>query len=399
MRGTLMSAAADSRQRLRLSDSAQDFHSQYIAKGSAGVQPQRGGSLPPRPPAVQKSVKVAPEQRRAVSTYASSMSAAEPSPEGGEGAHPGPSCEESGAAAPRRAAAWEARTQQLVASSVLPFLLLLLPQLLKNHLNLAAGNGAALSALSWLVRRSGPRWGGGGALLRRCGSSARSTAVLDLRDPSQYDSLLWLTTAAAPALQNTQGYLTGLGGNTLLLSYFTQRREGSAVLVQAIGIASSFAVLTQVRAAGFMPRWAYAGVSLVVAAAATLTGLQLSGRLSSKPGQAVWATWQKLLGLAGLAVVPQVRCTPAEGRWRRPRMAASLGQQAVGASLLAAPGLRLPSPAWLLTFWPPRRPCRAAPRRCSVPRSAARAPCPRPSPWLRGARPWRSTARGGCRPG
>ena len=140
---------ADARQRLRLSDSASDFH-RYIAKGSAGVQPQRGDSLQPRAAAVQKSVKAAPEQRRAVSTYASSSkSAAGPAPEGEDGAPAAPSGKGS------RAAAWELRTQQLVASSVLPFLLLLLPQLLKNHLHLAAGNGAALSALSWLV--SGPR--------------------------------------------------------------------------------------------------------------------------------------------------------------------------------------------------------------------------------------------------
>ena len=40
---------------------------------------------------------------------------------------------------------------------------------------------------------------------------------------------------------------------------------------------------------------------------AILTGLKLSGRLeSSKGGQQLWGAWQKLLGLAGLAGVPQV---------------------------------------------------------------------------------------------
>ena len=40
---------------------------------------------------------------------------------------------------------------------------------------------------------------------------------------------------------------------------------------------------------------------------ALLTGLKLAGRLdASKAGQRLWAAWQQLLGLAGLAGVPQV---------------------------------------------------------------------------------------------
>ena len=38
----------------------------------------------------------------------------------------------------------------------------------------------------------------------------------------------------------------------------------NAVVVQALGIASSFAVLTQIRAAGFMPRSVYAALAAVV---------------------------------------------------------------------------------------------------------------------------------------
>ena len=36
------------------------------------------------------------------------------------------------------------------------------------------------------------------------------------------------------------------------------------MVVQALGIASSFAVLTQIRAAGFMPRSVYAALAVVV---------------------------------------------------------------------------------------------------------------------------------------
>lgn len=147
---------------------------------------------------------------------------------------------------------WGPITQQLVASSTLPFLLLFWPQLLKNAKNLYS-NPESLGILSWL------------------------------------------------------SYLTGLFGNTLLLQYFTTKREMSAVLVQAIGIASSFAVLTQIRIAGFLPQAVYSAVAAIVACTATLTALKLGGRLDhSKQGEQIWAGWQKVLGLAGLAVVPQV---------------------------------------------------------------------------------------------
>ena len=62
-----------------------------------------------------------------------------------------------------------------------------------------------------------------------------------------------------------QGFLTGLGGNSLLLSYFAAKQETNAVVVQALGVASSFAVLTQICAAGHMPRVALAALAVVVA--------------------------------------------------------------------------------------------------------------------------------------
>ncbi|KAI3431574.1 hypothetical protein D9Q98_004624 [Chlorella vulgaris] len=159
------------------------------------------------------------------------------------------------AASPHASAAqqWGSLTDRMVSISTIPFLFLFLPQLLKNHANQAAGNTAALAVLSWL------------------------------------------------------SYLTGLGGNTLLLSYFASKFERNAVLVQALGIASSFAVLTQIRVAGYMPRAVYSGLAVVVGLQAILTGLKLSGRLdSTKGGQRLWSAWQKVLGLAGLAGVPQV---------------------------------------------------------------------------------------------
>lgn len=148
---------------------------------------------------------------------------------------------------------WGDLTTRMVAISTIPFLFLFLPQLLKNNAALSAGHPEILAGLSWL------------------------------------------------------GYLTGLGGNSLLLSYFATKKEGNAVVVQALGILSSFAVLTQIRVAGHMPRAVYAALAALVGLQAILTGLKLSGRLEgSKSRQQLWGSWQKLLGLAGLAGVPQV---------------------------------------------------------------------------------------------
>ena len=46
---------------------------------------------------------------------------------------------------------WEQQTQRLVAVSTLPFLLLMMPQVVKNASNFMAGNARALAALSWVV--------------------------------------------------------------------------------------------------------------------------------------------------------------------------------------------------------------------------------------------------------
>lgn len=231
---------------MRLVDSAEELHTAASCGAHAGARWKR--SLP-----VQRSAALAAREGASKRLlFARAGSPADGELISGDGA----SFNAAAAVPPVPASddeRWGAFTDRLVSFSTIPFLFLLLPQLLKNHANLAAGNTAALAVLSWL------------------------------------------------------GYLTGLGGNTLLLSYFVGKFERNAVVVQALGIASSFAVLTQIRVAGFMPRAVYAGLAVVVGLQAILTGLKLSGRLEgSKTGQQLWATWQKVLGLAGLAGVPQV---------------------------------------------------------------------------------------------
>jgi hypothetical protein len=49
---------------------------------------------------------------------------------------------------------WDKITTKLVDFSAVPFVLLLLPQLLKNAIALRAGNGDVLMGLAWVVRSS-----------------------------------------------------------------------------------------------------------------------------------------------------------------------------------------------------------------------------------------------------
>lgn len=243
---------------MRLVDSVEE-----LTLHSAACSPpvRRKGSLSARArsPALGATLRrplVALSRSGSASEYSGSTEAAG-SGGGGEAAanqqQAGEQAAPSRASRPQLRSNWGELTTRLVAVSTIPFLFLFLPQLLKNHANLAAGRPEALAGLSWL------------------------------------------------------GYLTGLGGNSLLLSYFATKREANAVVVQALGIASSFAVLTQIRAAGHMPRLVYAALAALVGLQAILTGLKLSGRLEGgKRRQQLWGAWQKLLGLAGLAGVPQV---------------------------------------------------------------------------------------------
>lgn len=186
--------------------------------------------------------------------------------------------------------------QTLVAASMMPFLVLLLPQILKNAVALRSGQASALGALSY-----------------------------------------W-------------SFMSGMTGNSLLLSYFTASGEHSAVLIQALGVASSLVVLTQLLLAGVMPRALYAGVALATGLQAIMVGLKLSGALdASKAGAAAWRAWQATASLAGLILVPQAlwAALAPGGASAAPAVAALVAAAAVG--LVARLGL-LPAGA-LDSLW------------------------------------------------
>eukprot|EP00850_Spirogloea_muscicola_P022516 SM000299S10840 [mRNA] locus=s299:61169:63548:+ [translate_table: standard] len=100
---------------------------------------------------------------------------------------------------------WDDLTQKMVASSTFGFLLMLLPQIVKNAQSLMASTPEALAILPWV------------------------------------------------------GYSTGLGGNLLLLSYFLTKGELSATTVQGIGALSTYVLVAQIFLAGYMPPLAFTG--------------------------------------------------------------------------------------------------------------------------------------------
>eukprot|EP00884_Botryococcus_braunii_P012245 jgi/Botrbrau1/21020/Bobra.0144s0033.1 len=147
--------------------------------------------------------------------------------------------------------AWSIVTDNLVRLSTFVFVFLLVPQLIQNGISMAAGDCNALSILSW------------------------------------------------------KAYGMGMLGNTLLLSYFLDREEGSAAVVQVVGIVSNAIMLLQIFMAGFMPQQAFLCSAVITSFTAIVSACKASGVLSFGRGQEVWRVWQDFLGVVGAAVVLQ----------------------------------------------------------------------------------------------
>lgn len=94
---------------------------------------------------------------------------------------------------------WNRVTERLTDCSTFVFVLLLMPQIIKNTRNLLNDNASALSIIPWM------------------------------------------------------GYTCSLIGNMLLLSYFASKKERAASTVQAIGVLSNLVMLFQVYLAGLYP--------------------------------------------------------------------------------------------------------------------------------------------------
>eukprot|EP01026_Neomeris_dumetosa_P019160 TRINITY_DN1768_c1_g1_i5.p1 TRINITY_DN1768_c1_g1~~TRINITY_DN1768_c1_g1_i5.p1 ORF type:complete len:312 (-),score=9.63 TRINITY_DN1768_c1_g1_i5:17-952(-) len=122
---------------------------------------------------------------------------------------------------------WGYMTGALVDAATVPFLFLLLPQIIKNFRNLVAGQATELMVLSWM------------------------------------------------------SYLTALLGNTLLLSYFVAKQEIGASIIQVIGVASNMVILSQLYVAGLMPGQVFWSVALLQSVMAVISMAKVTGHTST----------------------------------------------------------------------------------------------------------------------
>eukprot|EP01026_Neomeris_dumetosa_P019157 TRINITY_DN1768_c1_g1_i11.p1 TRINITY_DN1768_c1_g1~~TRINITY_DN1768_c1_g1_i11.p1 ORF type:complete len:413 (-),score=30.29 TRINITY_DN1768_c1_g1_i11:207-1445(-) len=153
---------------------------------------------------------------------------------------------------------WGYMTGALVDAATVPFLFLLLPQIIKNFRNLVAGQATELMVLSWM------------------------------------------------------SYLTALLGNTLLLSYFVAKQEIGASIIQVIGVASNMVILSQLYVAGLMPGQVFWSVALLQSVMAVISMAKVTGHISNDINSLsykIYSWWQTALGMVGLAVLPQVLAT------------------------------------------------------------------------------------------
>lgn len=143
---------------------------------------------------------------------------------------------------------WDWWTAKFAAGANIPFLLLQLPQILLNARNLMAGNNTALLAVSWL------------------------------------------------------GVLTGLLGNLSLLSYFAKKKETEAMIVQCLGVITSYVVITQLAMAEAMPFPFFVLTSAVIGVGVISNFLNYFGMLPPS----IWRLWEDFITVGGLSVLPQL---------------------------------------------------------------------------------------------
>ncbi|KAK8565031.1 hypothetical protein V6N13_020157 [Hibiscus sabdariffa] len=143
---------------------------------------------------------------------------------------------------------WDSLTSTFSGAANIPFLLLQLPQIILNARNLLAGNKTALLAVPWL------------------------------------------------------GMFTGLLGNLSLLSYFAKKKEKEAVVVQALGVVSTYVVISQLAMAEAMPIPYFVATSVVVGSGLVLNFLNYFDMLN----KTIWQFWEDFITIGGLSVLPQI---------------------------------------------------------------------------------------------
>tara|TARA_B100001758_G_scaffold10717_1_gene7998 strand:+ start:10 stop:1119 length:1110 start_codon:yes stop_codon:yes gene_type:complete len=159
------------------------------------------------------------------------------------------------ARAPKTEEEWDALTEWLSLCAMAPLTLLTFPQIWKNYVNAMAGDLAAIGAVSW------------------------------------------------------QGYAAGMLGNLLLLSYFADKREPTATAAQAIGVTTSFMLITQIAWSGNVHNVApiaMASASAFIVGGASLSVARYFNYAHGARGEKLWSMYQTALGVIGLTVTPQI---------------------------------------------------------------------------------------------
>ncbi|XP_029127100.1 maltose excess protein 1, chloroplastic isoform X2 [Cajanus cajan] len=98
------------------------------------------------------------------------------------------------------------------------------------------------------------------------------------------------------------GMLTSLLGNLSLLSYFAKKREKEAMVVQTLGVVSTYVVLVQLALAETMPLPYFLATSVVVVSGLVLNFLNYFGLLNA----GIFGFWEDFITIGGLSVLPQI---------------------------------------------------------------------------------------------
>lgn len=96
--------------------------------------------------------------------------------------------------------------------------------------------------------------------------------------------------------------LTGLLGNLSLLSYFIKKREKEAIVVQTLGVVSTYVVISQLAVGEAMPMPHFIAISVVVVTGLVLNFLNYFNMLNA----GIWRFWEDVITVGGLTALPQV---------------------------------------------------------------------------------------------
>lgn len=91
-------------------------------------------------------------------------------------------------------------------------------------------------------------------------------------------------------------------GNLALLSYFAKKREKEAMVIQTLGVVTTYIVFAQLAIAGAMPVPHFAATSAVVASGLVINFMNYFNILPIQ----ILKFWEDFITVGGFSVLPQV---------------------------------------------------------------------------------------------